>query len=192
MTLSTYEPATLEIWLTLGLGLTVLSPYYRGFARRLGLRGDEQVLDFGSGSGVCSRHVAARLRHGGHLDCVDISDRWMHVIRRTLSRFDNVGYHRGRITTLALPEAAYDMVVIHFVLHDIPAAERPDVVAALVRRLKPGGRLVLREPQDHGLTLDELDHLMTVAGLRPTSTVAHRVATMSVYNAIYSHRKELQ
>jgi ubiquinone/menaquinone biosynthesis C-methylase UbiE len=187
MTLSTYEPPTLEITLTLGLGLTVLSPYYSGFARSLGLRGDERVLDFGSGSGICSRHIAARLRHGGQLDCVDISHRWMHVIRRTLRRFDNVGYHLGRITTLDLAEAAYDVVVIHFVLHDIPAAERPDVAAALARRLKPGGRLVLREPQGHGLTLDELNRLVTAAGLRTTATAAHRKTMLSVYDATYSN-----
>ncbi len=65
MTFSTYEPQKLEIYLTLGLGITVLSPYYRGFARSLGLHGDERVLDFGSGSGICSRHIAARLRRGG-------------------------------------------------------------------------------------------------------------------------------
>jgi hypothetical protein len=61
MTHSTYEPTPLEIKITLALGLTVLSPYYRGFARSLNLSGDEGILDFGSGSGVCSRHIAALL-----------------------------------------------------------------------------------------------------------------------------------
>lgn len=65
MTLSTYEPPALEIWLTRTLGATVLSPYYRGFVRRLGLRGDERVIDYGSGSGVLSRHIAARLEESG-------------------------------------------------------------------------------------------------------------------------------
>ncbi|MDD5467569.1 MAG: hypothetical protein PHS96_07165 [Anaerolineales bacterium] len=35
MTLSIYEPPPLEIKITLALGLTVLSSYYRGFARSL-------------------------------------------------------------------------------------------------------------------------------------------------------------
>ncbi len=164
MTLSTYEPTPLEIKLTQWLGTTVLQPYYRSFTRSLGLHGGERVLDFGSGSGVCSRHIADRLQAGGQLDCVDISRGWMRVIRRTLRRYDNVGTYRGRITTLDLPEAAYDVIVIHFVLHDIPSAERPDVIAALARQLKPGGRLVLREPRDHGLTLDELGRLMAAGG----------------------------
>ena len=70
---STYEPAPLEITLTRALGPTVLSSYYRSFVQTLNLRGDERVLDFGSGSGVCSCHIAARLKLGGYLDCVDIS-----------------------------------------------------------------------------------------------------------------------
>jgi hypothetical protein len=39
-----------------------LSPYYCSFARSLSLHGNEQVLDFGSGSCICPRHIAARLQ----------------------------------------------------------------------------------------------------------------------------------
>lgn len=74
MSLSTYEPPPLEIKITNTMGLSVLSPYYLSFVEGLNLRGDKRVLDFGSGSGVCSRHIAACLKHGsGHLDCVDVS-----------------------------------------------------------------------------------------------------------------------
>jgi cyclopropane fatty-acyl-phospholipid synthase-like methyltransferase len=93
MTTSFYEPPALEIGLTLGLGLTILNPYYWLFARNLNLAGDERVLDFGSGSGICTRHIAVRLQKDGYLDCVDISRSWMHVISSTLRRFNNVGYH---------------------------------------------------------------------------------------------------
>jgi ubiquinone/menaquinone biosynthesis C-methylase UbiE len=185
MALSSYEPPVLEVRLTLALGLTVLSPYYRGFVKSLNLRGDERVLDFGSGSGICSRHTAAHLRHGGHLACVDVSRGWMDVIRRILRRYDNVSYHPGRITQLDLPESTFDLVVIHFVLHDIPAAERPAVTIALARKLKPGGRLVLREPQGEGLTPEEINQLMGSAGLHPSSTAAHKIAIGAVYDACF-------
>ena len=65
MTTSFYEPPALEVGLTLGLGLTLLSPYYRRFARTLNLRGDERVMDFGSGSGICTRHIAAVYKRAG-------------------------------------------------------------------------------------------------------------------------------
>ncbi|NTV35960.1 MAG: class I SAM-dependent methyltransferase [Anaerolineaceae bacterium] len=186
MTLSTYEPPALEIRLTLALGLTVLSPYYHAFARSLKLRGDERVLDFGSGSGICSRHIAARLKDGGHLACVDISHGWMDVVRHTLSNFTNVSYHVGRITELDLPASSFDAVVMHFVLHEIPVAERQEVVSALARLLKPGGRLMLREPQGHGFTRGDLDHLAAAAKLHPFAFSSRNIVISSVYDAEYT------
>lgn len=199
MTLSNYEPSTLEIRLTLALGLTILSPYYRGFARALNLRGDERVLDFGSGSGVCSRHIAARLQHGGWLDCVDISQGWMNVIRKTLRRYANVGYHLGPIGQLGLPAAAFDLVVVHFVLHDIPPVERQGVVQALAKCLKSTGRLVLREPQGtqnprlekRGVTPEELHHLAANAGLAQSTFSAHKIAIGGVYDACFVYNEEI-
>ena len=185
MALSTCEPSHAEINLTLALGLTLLSPYYRGFVRSLNLCADDRVLDFGSGSGICSRHVAARLTRG-HLDCVDISAGWMAVIRRTLRRYDNVGYHLGRITDLDLPDGAFDAVVIHFVLHDIPAAERPEIVNALARKLKPGDHLLLREPQGEGLTPEELEQLTAAAGLATTAVNARKIAIGVVYDGCFT------
>lgn len=186
MALAIYEPPLMEIKITLALGLSLLSPYYRGFVKSLNLRGGERVLDFGSGAGICSRHIAASLQHGGHLDCVDVSRGWMAVIRRTLRRYKNVSYHLGRITQLDLPESAFDLVVIHFVLHDIPEPERSTVIIALTSKLKPAGRLVLREPQGEGLALEELVRLTTAAGLNPVALDAHKIAIGAVYDAAFA------
>lgn len=185
---SFHEPPPLEIKITLALGLTVLNPYYRSFARSLNLRGNEQVLDFGSGSGVCSRHIAARLEQGGHLTCVDISRGWMEVIHKTLRRYDNVSYHLGRISEIQLPDTSFDLIVIHFVLHDIPDIERLQVVQALASKLKPTGRLLLREPQDKGLTSDDLRQLAEPAGLCPSILIARKLLIGRVYDGCFIHK----
>lgn len=185
--LSTYEPAPLEITLTCALGLTVLSPYYRSFAQTLNLRGNERVLDFGSGSGICSRHIAARLKHGGHLDCVDISRGWQTVIRKTLRRYNNVGFYLGRISEIDLPDDFYDSIVIHFVLHDIPVVECSQIVEALAQLLKPGGRLIVREPGGHGLTKEELTQLIKTAGLQTESIQSQKVFIGQVYDGCFTH-----
>jgi len=183
---STYEPPPLEIKITLALGLTVLSPYYHRFVLDLSLRGDERVLDFGSGSGICSRHIAARLERGrGQLTCLDISRGWMKVIQKTLRRYNNVDYCLGHITQIDLPDSAFDMVVIHFVLHDIPAAERFGVLYSLARKLKPQGRLIVREPQGEGLSLDELRQLAEQAGLKPSTITAHKILIGRVYDGCF-------
>jgi SAM-dependent methyltransferase len=171
------EPSRVEIGLTLGLGLTILSPYYRAFVDSLNFYGHERVLDFGSGSGVCSRHIAARLhKGGGHLDCVDISPGWMQVSRRTLWHHQNVSFHLGDIQSLHLLEDAYDAVVVHFVLHDIPKSDRRRIITALVDRLKPSGRLLLREPLGYGLERNELAEIARASSLHIASLVEHQVA----------------
>ena len=155
-TSSFLEPPPLEVKLTLGLGKTLLNPYYRYFAKSLNLHGNEQVLDFGSGSGICSRHIAELLKKGGHLDCVDISHVWYQVIQKTLKNFNNVNFYLGHLGQLHLPENAYDLIVIHFVLHDIPCELRSGIIKMLSSLIKPGGRLIIREPQNHGLVLEEI------------------------------------
>jgi SAM-dependent methyltransferase len=189
---STYEPPVLEIRITLALGMTLLSPYYHRFARDLNLRGDERVLDFGSGSGICSRHIAARLKHGGQLACVDISQGWMKVIRKTLRRYNNVSFHLGHITEVDLPDSAFDRIVIHFVLHDIPATERLGVMYSLARRLKPQGRLIVREPQGHGFTLEELNQLTVAAGLDPLKSTLRKLVIGPVYDASFTPKPQFE
>lgn len=165
-TASGYEPSDAEIRLTLALGLTVLSPYYRQFARGLKLNGNERVLDFGSGSGVCSRHIAACLTQaGGSLDCIDVSHKWISLARKTLRRYRNVNFHLGHIAEVSAPDAAFDVVVVHFVLHDIPAMQRLGVMRILARKLNPLGCLVLREPLVERLCEDEVRQLTLDAGL---------------------------
>jgi 2-polyprenyl-3-methyl-5-hydroxy-6-metoxy-1,4-benzoquinol methylase len=161
-----YEPTDAEIRLTLAFGLTVLSPYYRQFVRGLHLNGSERVLDFGSGSGVCTRHIATRLSEaGGSLDCVDISHKWIRVARRTLRHYHNVNFHLGDILEAPLPDGAFDTVVVHFVLHDIPVMQRAGVIHALARKLKPRGCLRVREPITESLSVENLRQLMLDTGL---------------------------
>jgi ubiquinone/menaquinone biosynthesis C-methylase UbiE len=147
------------------------------------------VLDFGSGSGICSRHIAARLKHGGgQLACVDISHGWMKVIRKTLRRYDNVSYHLGHITEVDLPDACFDIAVIHFVLHDIPENERLCVLHGLARRLRPQGRLIVREPQGHGFTLEELNQLTVASGLDPLNSNLRKLVIGPVYDASFTRK----
>lgn len=190
--ISSYEPAALEIVLTLSLGQTLLSPYYRSFARKLKLRGDEKVLDFGSGSGMCSRHIAELLDKGGKLDCLDISRGWHTVIQNTMQGYVNVGCHLGSLGYDGLPNAAYDLVVIHFVIHDIPYYERQDAFRELGLKLRPGGRLVFREPKGQGLILADLERLAAGASLDVSQIKENRTVIGEVYDGILYHPEDSQ
>lgn len=185
----TYNPPALEVFLTMLIGKTFLSPYYRSFARGLNLKGNEKILDFGSGSGVCSRHIAARLQKGGQLHCLDISEVWQTVIRKNLRRFKNVNYYLGHIADVDLPDNYYDMVVIHFVIHEILAEERSLVMKKITRKLKPSGRVIIREPQGHGLTMKEMESVTQLAGLKKVTFQPQRFIFVEVMDGIFEKIK---
>ena len=105
------------------------------------------------------------------LTCVDVSQAWLRAARRTTARYANVAFEWGEIAALDLAEGAYEMVFIHFVLHDISAERRPDTVRHLAAKLSAGGRLCLREPtgKGHGMPPREIHRLMIDAGLSEVS-----------------------
>jgi len=114
-----------------------------------------------------SQHLARRLRKGGgHLTCVDVSRLWQQVIQQTLRGYPNVDYACGDIATLDIPDASYEAMLVHFVLHDIPTVEQVDIIKHLARRLKTGGTLFIREPVERGgIPAEDIRRLMKGNGL---------------------------
>ena len=160
-------PGALEVFTTRVMLHGLLSGSYKRFVHGMGLRGDERVLDFGAGSGAAARHLAGSLQAGGHLTCVDISPAWQGVARKTLRKYGNVDFVLGDLRELGLPAGSYDVLVMHWMFHDVPAADRRPVLVALVRLLRPGGRLFTREPsrKDEGIEVTALRNLLGGAGL---------------------------
>jgi ubiquinone/menaquinone biosynthesis C-methylase UbiE len=168
------EPGRLEIASNRLLLNGLLSGQYRDYVRSMHLRGDERVLDFGSGSGAAAKHLAPLLqRGGGTLTCVDISSRWLDQLRKTLKSYPNVEYRLGRIDEFDLPDASEDVILIHWALHDVPDMDRPSYLRTFARLLRPGGRIFIREPaeenREKGLSWDEIRAGMEGVGLRQVS-----------------------
>jgi ubiquinone/menaquinone biosynthesis C-methylase UbiE len=164
------EPGRAQVVATCVFMNGVLGPLYRRYVDQMGLRGDERVLDYGSGSGAAARHLAARLTPSGRLTCVDISERWQQALRSVLKAYPDVQLCCGDVRTLGLPEADYDVVLVHWMLHDVPPWDRPAIIAELARLLRPGGRLFSREPTNakHGMPAAQLRELFAAAELTET------------------------
>lgn len=142
---------------------------YRKYADSLGLKGNEKVLDFGSGSGALSKHIAPiLLKGGGQLTCIDISEIWIPIAKKWLKKYPNVEFKLGDISRLNIEEGSFDVIVIHFMLHDTERDLRQNTVKALSRTLKDTGRLFIREPtkESHGIPAEEIRELMTKSGLK--------------------------
>jgi len=149
----------------------LLNPLYRRYVDQMSLLGDERVLDYGSGSGAAARHIARRLRSGGgRLTCVDVSARWQAVVAGVLRACPNADRRLGDVRTMRLPAASFDVVLVHWMLHDVAPWDRPSIIAELARLLRPGGRLFSREPTGtkHGMPAADVRELFAAAGLVET------------------------
>jgi len=111
------------------------------FLPRIGLRGDERVLDVGCGDGAVTARVAAALPHGAVVG-VDGSPEMAALARREHPDLD------VRVADVgALPfREAFDVVVSFSALHWVREVDQPAALGALREALVPGGRLALQFP----------------------------------------------
>ena len=165
------EPGRAEAFAARLFTNLLLGPLYRRYVDEMSLRGDERVLDYGCGSGAAARHLAKRLQAGGgHLTCMDVSERWQRTARRALRAYPDVEFRLGDVRGMHLPAASFDVVLVHWMLHDVPPWDRPGTVAELARLLRPGGRLFSREPTNarHGMPAAQMREVFAAAGLAET------------------------
>jgi ubiquinone/menaquinone biosynthesis C-methylase UbiE len=147
--------------------------YYRYYVEGLDLKGDERVLEYGSGPGAMSQYLAQSLPNG-HLTCVDISRVWMGYMKKVVRKYPAIELMQGDIADLPIPAESYDVVFIHYILHDIPASIQREKMRIVLTRLKKGGKVFLREPTSpgHGIAPEEVRAIMRENGLREISSAS--------------------
>jgi 2-polyprenyl-3-methyl-5-hydroxy-6-metoxy-1,4-benzoquinol methylase len=113
-----------------------------GYALQLlDLHAGSTLVELGCGSGWMTRFAA---RHGVHAEGYDISPEMIEIARAEAEREGlDVRFEAGDYEQLDLGRR-FDACLIYDALHH---SERPELVLAAARRaLKPGGRLLLAEP----------------------------------------------
>ena len=188
--MSITEPSKTSIQVHEFFWLTLLKGYYRRYAEAFNLNGDEKVLAFGCGPGAAPKFIAQILeKGGGELTCLDISKTWIERTKKHLSRFSNVEYYADDIQNWDEKDDYFDAVTIHFVLHDIDKSERHEVVRALVKKMKVGAKLFIREPtkECHGMRPEEIRELMLKNGLEEIDSKTTKSFIMGVmHTGIFS------
>lgn len=121
--------------LPIGFGQTISQPYMVGYmTERLGLGGEERVLEIGTGSGYQTALLATLAREVFSIEIIpELAER----ARRTLDElgFRNVTLRVGDGALGWPEEAPFDRILV--------AAAGPEVPPALREQLAPGGRLIL-------------------------------------------------
>jgi SAM-dependent methyltransferase len=118
--------------------------------RQIGLRGNEEVLDVGTGHGLMLIG-AAKLVPQGRAVGVDIwqqGDQGDNSRANTLRNVElegvsaNCTVEDGDARQLPFADASFDIVLANFALHNIPgAAGKQQACREIARVLKPGGRV---------------------------------------------------
>ena len=121
--------------LPIGFGQTISQPYIVGLMTDLlRLRGDETILEVGTGSGYQAA-ILAELT--ARVISLEIEAR---LVQPAVERLQSLGIQNAEIHpadgSCGYPEAApYDRIVV--------TAAAPDTPAVLLEQLKPGGRMVI-------------------------------------------------
>lgn len=117
-------------------------------------RGDEQVLDVGTGRGLLLIAAAQRLTtgKGTGIDIWSSKDLSGNSLERTQTNVemegvkDKVELRGDDARKLGFPDASFDVVLSNLCLHNIPGAEgRAQACREIVRVLKPGGTALISD-----------------------------------------------
>ena len=170
--MSITKPGKIEIAFVLMASRITRRSRYQKFIEEIGLKGGENVLDFGAGWGDNSYYIAKSLNQKGRVTALDVSEEWQTVAKKRLKEFHNIDFVQSDIRSSSLLNGSFDVIVISYVLHDIPAKERSEIIKSLAIKLKSTGFIQLREPtkERHGMPMDEIRSLMKKAGLKESNS----------------------
>jgi arsenite methyltransferase len=125
--------------------------------RMLGMidwKGNEQVLDVGTGRGLLAIGAARKLTTGRStgIDIWSSKDLSDNALEQTMHNVDvegmsgKVDIQNGDATAMNFPDASFDVVLSNLCIHNIPSrASRDQACREILRVLKPGGRAVISD-----------------------------------------------
>jgi len=162
------KPTRLHVFVEMLFNYRIIKPLYDAHVKHMKLKGNEKVLDFGCGGGASSQPFLKELTKGGHLTCIDTSKYWLLKAEIRFKKYSNVEFKLGDISKIDIPDSSFDVISIFNVLHDIVQDRRLDTVDTLSTKLKPRGKLFIKEPirKRHGMPVDEIRDLMKRSGLK--------------------------
>lgn len=153
------------------------------------------VADIGAGTGHISRRMAARVGPRGKVYAVDLQPQMISILD-ALSKHSGLTQIQsvlGSTTDVPLPASSVDLAIMVDVYHELEFPH--EVLASIVRSLKPGGRVVFVEyrAEDPKVPIKPL-HKMSEAQVRREATqqalVWERTANVLPWQHVVVFRKK--
>jgi SAM-dependent methyltransferase len=123
----------------LALMSQLLDPMHRRQIESLGISRDAQVLEVGCGNGSISTWMAEHVAPDGHVVAVDLDLSLVNDVDAP-----RVEFRKGDIVAAPVNPGRFDLVTARAVLHHVTDAKA--AIANLVASLRPGGAILLIEP----------------------------------------------
>jgi SAM-dependent methyltransferase len=121
-----------------------LDPQTSNALGAVGLQAGWHCLEIGGGGGSVVRMLCDAVGPDGRVVTVDIDTRFLQMIDAP-----NLEVLQSDVVTDGLPDGPFDLIHTRAVLMHIPARDR--LLAEIVARLRPGGTLLLEEPDFHSM-----------------------------------------
>jgi SAM-dependent methyltransferase len=121
----------------------ILDPWTRGYLTELAIAEGWQCLELGSGNGSIAEWLCAKVGPLGSVTAIDINPVLLELIPAQNLRVEQVDVRTGE-----LQASAYDLVTCRALLHQI-SEYAPQVLAQMAAAVKPGGWLLIQEPDFH-------------------------------------------
>jgi SAM-dependent methyltransferase len=146
------------------------------------------VADIGAGTGYLSRRMARQVAPSGRVLAVDVQPEMVRMLRAAAQQegLRNIEPSLGTERDVKLPAASVDLAIMVDVYHEL--AYPDEMLASIVRSLKPGGRLVFVEyrAEDASVPIKPL-HKMSEAQIRREAEVQPLVWMRTVSSLPIQH-----
>ncbi|MDI3269638.1 MAG: ubiquinone/menaquinone biosynthesis methyltransferase [Bacillota bacterium] len=123
---------------------------YRAWQRRFrqiaALKGDEKVLDVGTGTGDLCLLLAPDLNRGGHIEGVDLTEKMLALAEKKVAASpfaSRITLTHGNALHMPYADDSFDLVVSAFALRNF--ADLDKALLEMHRVTRPGGRVLLME-----------------------------------------------
>jgi putative AdoMet-dependent methyltransferase len=99
-----------------------------------------RVLELGSGTG----NLTCRIANCKQITCVDISTRKEELAAKKLTHLRNRTFVASDVLEFVVKDTStYDAIISTYTLHHLTEAEKMPFLESAIRRLSPGGRLII-------------------------------------------------
>ena len=103
------------------------------------------VADIGAGTGYLSRRMAPAVMPGGRVWAVDVQPEMVNLLQASAKRsgLTQIEARLGTVDDVRLPASSVDLAIMVDVYHEL--SHPYEVMASVMKSLKPGGRVVFVE-----------------------------------------------